>query len=77
MANLITTAGFALADLIEVDPVGTTPAELAAIINARPEGWTLDTPAPLGNWVRHEGVVFSAEELAEVVGVAETYLRAS
>lgn len=48
-----------------------TYAALAQRHNA--EGWTLDTPGSQGHTIRHEGVVFSAGELAEVVRLAAHY----
>lgn len=65
----LTAAANALAEAMLCDPSGETgadPAAYAAIINR--DGWTLHTPAGhTGNLVRHEGVVFTASELARIV----------
>lgn len=45
--------------------------EAANRINQSDDGWTLETPAPLGNTVRHEGVVFAPSELAQVIAQAQ------
>ena len=69
--RLETAAAVALSEAMRSDPTGETgadPAAYAAIINR--DGWTLDTPAALGNTLRHEGVVFTAPELARITAEA-------
>lgn len=60
--DLIAAAAEAMKDADAFDPTGgRTRAEWEAVNR---EGWELDIPAALGNWVRHEGVVLSAAEFA-------------
>lgn len=67
-----TAAAVALSEAMLSDPTGETaadPAAYAAIINR--DGWTLETPAALGNVLRHEHVYFTVPELARIVAEAE------
>jgi hypothetical protein len=60
--DLIRAAAEAMRSADEVDPTGGRSREEWVQVNE--DGWTLDTPAPLDHWVRHEGVVLSAAEFA-------------
>lgn len=41
------------------------------------DGWTFETSAPLGNVVRHDGVILTASELDQAWQLAQSWLVAS
>jgi hypothetical protein len=48
--------------------------DLATAQRCNAAGWTIDTNAPLGGWVRHEGVTLSDADLARAYNLGEHLL---
>jgi len=59
--RLVTAVARSIRTCLDVDLGGEITYAWAERTNRT--GWTVETPAPLGGWVRHEGVILSEREL--------------